>query len=180
MLENYYKDSIQKINFKNYLINNEIIHQQLEIIDQILMIGKENNLKFVLGGLWGLIFIYKKIYRTPIDVDIVVQQKDIINWLKLIGSLNTYNLIYSGNPINFTNDFINGDRQLQGLFNNKLNQKVELMSVENISNLHELFPITNIEFNNYVLTVKDPFKIKYAYGRQKDKDDIEFYFGNVS
>jgi hypothetical protein len=179
MIKNFYNNSIEQIEFKNYEINNNTINLQLELIDEIALIAKESNLKFILSGMWGFIFNYKKIYRTPSDVDILIEEKDLKNWFDLLQ--NECDFLYMDDPVVFIKEFLNGNRRLQPLYHKRFNEKLELINIKNIEQEYKFFPIQDMKFNNYTLRVKDSLKVKSTYvGRQKDKDDIEFYFGNAS
>lgn len=76
----YHRD-IFELEYEDYKIDYLYFNQILNHIKEFQNISQNNNIPFILGGHLSLILLSNKIYRTPKDIDLVINMKDFKKWV---------------------------------------------------------------------------------------------------
>jgi hypothetical protein len=56
------------------------------ILENIVTFSNNLNIKYAIAGAISLILVSKKIYRTPDDIDILIDGEDILKWIALLNN----------------------------------------------------------------------------------------------
>jgi hypothetical protein len=174
-MNNYYLHKIQKIKYKNYEIDDI---KNLFIFDNLFEIQKLSNLSgldYIATGSCAIVLHSNKIYRSLNDLDLVINIKDLYQWINIINKIYNFNFI--GEPVEYFEYCLNEDRLLS--FSHKKNKMNLDICV--VSDNHPWNPkkILNKEINDYKYNYCLPLKMKKTnksfYNRDIDSDDMDFY-----
>jgi hypothetical protein len=193
-LINYYTN-VEKIQFKNYEVNDKVNLELLFLIEDLYNRFKSKKIEVIFTGSWAFIFHFQKIYRTLKDIDLIVLKENYVN---LLHNLLDFEYIYPENPENFFSCFpktkqygfykesspinhLKWSIQTKGDQPNKLIQKNTNLNIEVIIGDYTKDEILNVEIGPLLIKYRLPYKFLklndpiYSYGRQKDQDDNQFY-----
>jgi hypothetical protein len=75
-----YLKNIEKFNFKNYELDIKKFNFYIKELEKLIDFSIEKNIQLCLLGHFSLILLFKKIYRTPQDLDIVINFHEFEKW----------------------------------------------------------------------------------------------------
>jgi hypothetical protein len=170
-------NKIEKIPYLNSKIDHEFNLRLIKAFEKLYFKILDEKIEFILTGGLGSCLYYKKIYRTLLDIDLLIEDKDLGKWYRVFkeGAYNfCYEDHYKQNPVQRIEDFKN--RKINSLIflDNEFKVKIEIINSEfsKIMDFHE------IEINTFTLKVIQPFysyKNKITFRRKKDLEDWEFF-----
>jgi hypothetical protein len=170
----YYLTQVKESKYKNYEIDKGYNFRILSNLYEIDKIAYENNLNYFITGSCALVLSSDEIYRTIQDIDIVVHINELPLWIEALK--NVYDYYYLSDPLEFFKYCLDNDRLLPFIHKeNKL--KLEIAPVNDNYMFNTPIYEKQIYHNTYrlILPLKMKKNEKYFYGRERDKDDIDFY-----
>lgn len=174
-------NKVQKIKLDSYTIDDAININALKAFDKILIKSKYANLDFVVTGGLGSLLFYNKLYRDLKDIDILIDTRQIKEWMAVLKDDYDFCYTYSSfnpNPAARLVDFINREANSIVLFDREFSTKIEFIQVP--LNYEHFF---TVEKNGFILKIKNPYLInikKQEFKRKKDRDDWIFFTQHLS
>lgn len=179
-------ENVEKINFFSKEINDEVNLRILKAFEKFYYKAIDYNLNFLITGGIGSLIIYNKIYRTLVDVDILINTNELKKWLELFK--NEYNFCFEDRYIKYPQGrlfhFLNKKIDSLVFFDTEYEVKIEVMNSE-LSNSLDYYKVYK---DNLILNVKCPeityeLKKNFPSHRDKDAEDWDFfekYLSNVN
>jgi len=83
----FYINDVEKVKYRNYAIDNDKNIKIFNTVYYILQKSIQRNLRCLFTGSIAAIFQFKKIYKTIKDIDLMIEKKDLIEWMNIINSI---------------------------------------------------------------------------------------------
>ncbi len=168
----------KKIHYKNYYINDKKNILILKKLSEIIIGLNKLNIYITLTGSIALFLKFNTIYRSFKDIDLILPSCKFtkLQYLKFFDQ----KVSVSG-PVSFSciREYINhflldNNEHIMSLYSIPDGQQIDLIPKIPVNNLYvSTATHKNIEYK-YILPSKY-IDVKYSYGRDQDKDDINFY-----
>lgn len=168
---------IEKINFLSKDIDDTFNIKVLKSFEKFYHKAIDFNLNFLITGGIGSIIVYNKIYRTLVDIDILINPEELKQWFMVFK--DDYNFCFEDHYIE------KPERRLFNFLNKKIDSlvffdienevKIEIMNSD-LSNSLDYYKIC---LNNYLLNVKVPkitYELKKNFKSFRDKDAEDWIF----
>lgn len=78
--------NIFEVEFEDYKIDSVFFNKILTHFTEFQAITKNNNIRFIVAGHLSLVLLSSKIYRTPKDMDIIIDIDDFKKWVNCLSS----------------------------------------------------------------------------------------------
>jgi hypothetical protein len=175
-------NNIEKISYKNYLIDHNFNLNLLFLLNDICILAQENNLDFKLTGAWAFVFKTNKIYRSINDIDLLILRKDFKSWIRALD--RDYGLLYEDHPQEFVKKTLQNNSPIfRFKHKNDENKTIDIFILNEFSILPNKFSYSKYEeisLSGFNIKYRLPYKFLkpkegYEYGRDIDSDDVSFY-----
>lgn len=174
MFLDYYK--IKKINFRGESIDHDFNVKILKSFEKIYTKAQEKNLYMTVTGGLGSCLLYKKIYRTIKDIDLLIIPRDINKWFEIF--IDGYDFCfeeeYTRNPSERLKDFFNEKIKSLVFMDVEFQCKIEIINIQKSKDVH----IVQINENGNLIKIKNQLFShinKLKFGRDKDLTDWAFF-----
>ena len=98
-LVDFYYNQAEHIKYKDCVIDHEKNVNLLNVSHYLFQKSIENNLKGYFTGSVAAIFQFKKVYKTIEDIDLLIHEENLLEWMKIINSIKqgcgSYELFFS-------------------------------------------------------------------------------------
>lgn len=167
---------IEKIKFHNQEIDHNFNINIFKTFEKLYHKAKEKNLDFILSGGLGSCLLYKKIYRTIKDIDILIMPRDVTKWFEIFvqGYDFCFEEHYVNNPSQRLRDFFNNQIKSLVFMDDEYKCKIEIINVLKTRDASHSIIIENdhpIKIKNQYFSYRN----KLTFGREKDFVDWEFF-----
>jgi len=167
---------IEKIKFHSEDIDHDFNIRIFNTFEKLYHKAKEKNLDFIITGGLGSCLLYKKIYRTITDIDILIIPGDIRRWFEVFiqGYDFCFEDSYTDNPSQRLRDFFNNQIKSLVFMDDEYKCKIEIINMTISKDISHSIVIEN----NYPIKIKNQYfsyTNKLTFGREKDFVDWEFF-----
>jgi hypothetical protein len=167
---------IEKINFRGENIDHDFNVKILKSFEKIYTKAQEKNLHMTVTGGLGSCLLYKKIYRTIKDIDLLIIPREITKWFEIF--IDGYDFCfeeeYARNPSQRLEDFFNEKINSLVFMDTGFQCKIEIINIKK----SKVVEIVQINENGNLIKIKTPlfsYQNKLRFGRDKDLTDWAFF-----